>query len=170
MNNVINEGKAIIEQAPIKGLSEVLTAEYTTSWRPHNARQLNDIDYMWRPTLLSCVPWYFFASMCECNRENPGALPWHSFQTSDGAWNHHPCFSLVKSKLFPDNILVNEQGFPFLTSKANATQMYYCNIITQQAWGVPSILAEFPKTPTDTSSSSEKGYFAFVHASAVPSM
>ena len=38
--------------------------------------------------------------------------------------------------------------------------MYYCNIITQQAWGVPSILAEFPKTPTDTSSSSEKGYFA----------
>ena len=29
-----------------------------------------------------------------------------------------------------------------------------------QAWMVPSILAEFPKTPTDTSTSAEKGYFA----------
>ena len=38
--------------------------------------------------------------------------------------------------------------------------MYYCRTITRQAWMVPSILAEFPKTPSDTSSNSEKGYFA----------
>ena len=55
---------------------------------------------------------------------------------------------------------MDERGVPFLTNKENCKEMYYCSIITHQAWGVPSILAQFPKTPTDTSSSAEKGYFA----------
>ena len=122
--------------------------------------RLLDIDYMWRPTMLGVLPWYFFAAMCECTYEQLGALPWHSFQNSDGAWKHHPFFSLVRSKLFPETVLLDEQGLPFLTTQGTGKQMYYCSIITHQAWGVPLILAEFPKTPRDTSSSSQKGYFA----------
>ena len=165
MNNVINEAKAIMEHvleatSPVHSIPDVPTAEYTTSWNTEKVKQLNDIDYMWRPKLLGVVPWYFVASMCECNHNHPGALPWYSFQTSDGVWNHHPFFNLVQSKHFPDTVLLDEQGCPFLTNKDRSKPIYYCRIITHQAWGVPSILAHFPKTPTDTSSSAEKGYFA----------
>ena len=115
---------------------------------------------MWRPKLLGIVPWYFFASMCECNHDHPGALPWYSFQDSAGAWNHHPFFKLVESSHFKGKVIFDEHGSPFLSSKEHAKPIYYCRINTHQAWGVPSILAVFPKTPTDTSSSAEKGYFA----------
>ena len=165
MNNVINEAKAIMEhvleaKSPVHSIPDVPTAEYTTTWNAEKVRQPKDIDYMWRPKLLGVVPWYFFASMCEVNHNHPGALPWYSFQTSDGVWNHHPFFNLVQSKHFPDTVLVDEQGCPFLAKKDYAKPIYYCRINTNQAWGVPSILAHFPKTPTDTSSSAEKGYFA----------
>ena len=72
MNNVINEGKTIIArmlqtEAPIHAMPEVPTVLYTTFWRPNKASQMNDIDYMWRPTVLGVVPWYFFAAMCDCH-------------------------------------------------------------------------------------------------------
>ena len=86
--------------------------------------RLLDIDYMWRPTMLGVLPWYFFAAMCECTYEQLGALPWHSFQNSDGAWKHHPFFSLVRSKLFPETVLLDEQGLPFLTTQGTGKQMY----------------------------------------------
>jgi len=106
MNNVINEGKAIIArmlepEASAKGIPDAPTAQYTTSWRPNKAKQLNDIDYMWRPKLLDVVPWYFFTAMCECNLDKPGALPWYSYQTPDGSWVHHPFFQFVKKHTFP---------------------------------------------------------------------
>ncbi len=30
--------------------------------------QLNDLDYMWRPEILSNVPWYFFAAMTHAEK------------------------------------------------------------------------------------------------------
>ena len=89
MGNMINVGKAQVEELQKlkvrpKDLFDVDTAAYTTSWRPQKAKQLDDVDYQWRPSLLSVVPWYFFASMCECNPERPGVLPWHSFKASRG--------------------------------------------------------------------------------------
>jgi hypothetical protein len=50
MNNMINEGKAIIahmleNKASADKIPEVPTAAYNTSWCPDKAKQLNDIDY-----------------------------------------------------------------------------------------------------------------------------
>ena len=175
MNNVINEGKTIIArmletEAPINAMPEVPTVLYTTFWRPNKASQMNDIDYMWRPTMLGVVPWYFFAAMCECNDQQRGALPWHSFQNSDGAWKHHPFICWVKSQLFPYTVLLLEQGLSFLTSKGTGNQMCYLCIITRQAWMEPSILAEFPKTSHCYKLQFCPGLPCLIHAASFPSL
>ena len=80
MNNVVNETKAILAklsetEGHLRALPEVPTAEYATNYSMGKGKQLNDVDYMWRPTILGFVPWYFFAAMTERSADNVCALP-----------------------------------------------------------------------------------------------
>ena len=134
MNNVVNEAKTIIAklsetEGPLRALPEVPTAAYTTSFAMSKSKQLNDVDYMWRPTILGVVPWYFFAAMCERDANGVSALPWHAFQNAHGSWQHHPAFQVLKSQHFPSHVLVDSEGRPFLHKKPQTAPLYHCRII-----------------------------------------
>ena len=60
--------------------------------------QLNDLDYMWRPEILSNVPWYFFAAMTHADKELKWAFPWYATQNNNWNWVTHPHGAVMHSK------------------------------------------------------------------------
>ena len=123
--------------------------------------QLNDIDYMWRPEILNNVPWYFFAAMTHAETEQKFGFPWYAIQNKNGQWETHPHGAVMHSKHFKQVALssaeasdASDQSKPYVTAPC------YCKVLTKTAWLVPNILGRFPRTPSPTSASEERGHFA----------
>ena len=118
-------------------------------------KQLNDIDYKWRPALLEDVPWYFFAAMTEAVPSKTSALPWFSKCRSDSTWNTRPDCKVLHSIHFPHIPLVAGPG-----DAVPVAGPYYCGVRVGQVWCVPIILGRYPKTPSAESTVEDKGRFA----------
>ena len=123
-------------------------------------KQLDDVDFQWRPACLENVPWYFFAAMTEAvsaevASSKVATLPWFSRLKEGSTWVTRPGGTVLRSRHFPDEVLHSGASTHVLVQAD-----LYCRVQTGQAWCVPVILGRFPKTPTDVSTHEEKGRFA----------
>ena len=94
-------------------------------------------------------------------KQMKSAFPWYATQNNNGNWVTHPHGAVMQSKHFKQVALssaeasdASDEGKPYVTAP------YYCGVITKKAWLVPNILGRFPKTPSSTSTSEERGHFA----------
>ena len=65
-------------------------------------KQLNDVDYQWRPAVLEHVPWYFFAAMTQAVDKGVASLSWFSRLQGDSTYLTHPEGRVLHSRHFPD--------------------------------------------------------------------